>query len=790
MKNWLFIFFVFIPFFAFSQKAVKGKFYSERAEPIEFANVLLYKKADTLTILEGVITDNLGVFQFENIEEGEYLLKIHGIGYQPKGILIQKTQMQDKDLGVIILSNDAIQLESVTITAKKELVEQTNTGFIVNSDATLTQQGGTAIDLLRNTPTVFVDAEGGVSLRGKTPLILINGRISKLDNLNAIAASSIEKIEVITTPGANYDAEAENGMINIILKKNKSEGLNGAFSIGSGMGASWRFNSSALLNYKKGGWNYGLSYDNRLAERTRKAKGDRVNFNLPDQYFLTQRRNDDRNEGIHNLRSTIDYSNDKSLFGAEFIFTNENEHNFEDLYSIFENQSREFISKNNRFSDEKRNVNAGEAAFIYERKLQKEGQKFSVNTSLSFTDGIELTNIRTQNLLADNQPIENPFLQQTSFKDKSIIGNFRTDYTQKTSLGIFETGYRMLLRDFKNDFSRADQINGIFTIVPNFTGVMNFEEHVHAVYGQHKFDKIGNWYGEAGLRLEHTNNHGNVESINVEFKNAYTNLFPTLHIGYDIDEKQSISFNFGKRINRPTFGQLNPFTDITDSLTQRSGNPQLLPEISHNAEFSFFRYFEKGSVISKIYYRESKNSILPFTILKPNGVLFTRPENAGRTTTTGIEMILSYEPFHFWKTNLSFSLFNLNINAENLQAEALNTVLSWNTKWINDFALSKNTILQIIGIYNSPIATIQGNRIAVYNVDLAFQQKLWKDKARIGVIITDVFDTQESGFIWNTNDFDFSRIFKVDTRAFLITFAYTFKSTFKEKLMENKFSNN
>ncbi len=280
-----------------------------------------------------------------------------------------------------------------------------------------------------------------------------------------------------------------------------------------------------------------------------------------------------------------------------------------------------------------------------------------------------------------------------------------------------------------------------------------------------------------------------MKSLNMDFENSYINLFPSANIGYNISESQIIRISYGKRINRPSLGQLNPFTDITDSLTQRSGNPLLLPEISNNMEIAYTKNLTHGGIISKLYYRNSKNSILPFTILRNDGVLFTQPLNAGTTQTLGFETVLSYEPTKFWKTNWSLSLFNQHIDANNIQAEALNTVLSWNTKWINDFTLWQNAKLQMIGIYNSPTATIQGNRIAVYNVDAAFQQKIWKDKGRLGLIVTDIFNTQKNGFIWETNDFNFSRIFKVDTRAVLLTIAYTFGTTFKEKLMENKFSN-
>ncbi|MDP1817737.1 MAG: TonB-dependent receptor [Leadbetterella sp.] len=775
--------------FVLGQNQISGILKNPLKNPIEYANVLLYQKADTLKIIQGTTTDSTGQFRFSGINNGAYLLKSHCIGYKANSLQIEKLDNQDLFINSIVLEDDITFLNAITVTAKKELIQKTTTGFVVNADATLSQQGGSAVDLLRNTPTIFVDAEGSVNLRGKSPMILINGRNSKLDNLNALPANSIEKIEVITTPGASYDAEAENGIINIILKKGKADGLNGAVAVGSGVGYSWRLNNSAMLNYKKRNWNIGLSYDNRLAERNRKAEGDRENFNLPEQYFLTQRRNDIRNEGIHNLRANLDYTNKKDAFGAELLLGFEKETNFETLFNTTENKERVFQSKSKRYSDERRNEKSSEIALKYERKLKIEGQKLSANASMSFNNGLENTGISTQSLTDTDVQIGSLFLQRTSFTDNNSVSNFRLDYLQKAGKGVFETGYKALLRSFSNDFGHEDQLNGNYVFVANRTGTLNFNEWVNAFYALYKLNSDTQWDYEIGLRAEQTNNKGLIKNLGVDFENNYLNLFPTVNIGYNIAENQNIRISYEKRINRPSLGQLNPFTDITDSLTQRSGNPNLLPEISNNMELGYSKNFNKGSFLSKIYYRNSQNSILPFTVLRNDGVLFTQPLNAGTTQTTGIETIFTIEPNKYWQTNWSVSLFNQQIDAKNINAEALNTVLSWNTKWINDFTLWNKAKLQVIGVYNSPTATIQGNRIAVYNVDAAFQQRIWKDKARLGLIVTDIFNTQKNGFTWETKDFNFSRIFKVDTRAVLLTFAYTFGTSFKEKLMENKFSN-
>jgi outer membrane receptor protein involved in Fe transport len=773
---------------SFAQTNIVGKVFDNENHPIQFANVMLFQPNDSLKLYKGVITDSTGYFKFSEIKSGSFLLKIQFIGFKKHRVGIEKKNDEDLDIGIIKLSNESMTLNAVVVTGKKDIVQKTTKGFVVNANATISQQGGTAIDILRNTPTIFVDAEGGVTLRGKSPLTLINGRNSKLTNLTNIPASSIEKIEIITNPSAEYDAEAENGIINIVLKKSNKEGINGAFAIGTGYGAKGRFNSSALLNYKTTAWNIGIGYDNRLAERVRKATGDRINSKLPSQYYLTQRRNDDRQESTHNLRLNIDFENKKYIFNTETIFSVENETNLETLISTFENQNLEFTSRNRRFSEEIAKGNIYEGAITMQRKFANQKKKLAFNATTSFNRGSENTAINTQYFELNNTEIGLPILQKTTFGERSNIANLRLDYAQELGKGIFETGYKAIFRFFDNDFGQQNQVNSVFQPVPSRTGNLQFSEGVHALYGQYK-QKMELWDFEAGLRAEQTANNGAIKSQNINFNNTYFNLFPSINIGRKLTDNRTLRFLYGRRINRPSLSQLNPFIDITDSLTQRSGNPELKPEIVDNLEISFGLDGNNYSLIAKTYYRYGQNTILPFTELQPNGVLFSKLLNVGNTQTLGIEGIFSFTPYKIWQSNLSASVFNQLIDAGNIQTEVVNKVISWNVKWLNDISIWRNGKLQIVGVYNAPTATIQGKRIAVYNVDLAFQQKILKSNARLGIAITDIFNTQQSGFTWITPDFNFNRTFKIDTRAILITFAYTFKSNFKESLMKNQFSN-
>ena len=780
----------------FSQQSgiVTGTLMENEQLPIEFVSVYVSSTSDASNIIGGATTNEFGVFTIDNIPFGTYELRAQYLGFQTLDKTITINGATSKlNMGTLLMEPDATQLDGVQVTAQRKLVQKTPQGLIINAEATLSQQGGSAIDLLRNTPTIFVDAEGGISLRGKTPLILLNGRNSSLTNLENIPASSIARIEIITSPGAQYDASAENGVLNIILKKGEDKGTNGAFGLGYGYGSQWRANSSVQLNHNTGSFNIAGSYDNRYANRNRNVNGDRINFLLPDNYLLTQRRKDDRQERNHNLKLNLDKEFEKGQLGFEWLAAFTDEDNFEALISSFDKQNGDFTSSNRRFSQELRRASVNELALNYDYKFTDPATKLTLGLASSFYKSKENTNIDTQDRAADASNVGDPYLQRTRFDENGNITNVRADYAQKLGTGTFETGYKLILRSTDDDFAQENQINNNFEFVPSQTGILNFKEQIHALYAQQK-GPIGSGEKtvleyEAGLRAEQTNNNGKLVPQNDTFSNNYFSLFPSFGVTHRFSETSFLRFGYNRRINRPSLGQLNPFTDITDSLTQRSGNPNLKPEFVNALELNFNKDFNTVGISTKVFYRSGKNSILAFTALRPNGVLFSRPENVGSQTTYGLESIFNYSTSQIWKGNLSYSIFQQNIDAGNIAVEAVTKQVSSNIKLINDFAFWEGGKLQVIGVYNSPVATIQGTRIALYYADMALQQKIWKDRGRLGLIFSDIFNTQKGGYSLSTSEFTFDRTFKIDSRAVLLTFGYTFGTKFKEELMNNQFEN-
>jgi outer membrane receptor protein involved in Fe transport len=778
-----------------SQGKIKGKF-SDGKNPLEFVTISLSKTSDSTKIAYYTNSDSAGFFLLEKIELGEYLLKANLLGYVVKTQKVALNASKNTlNLATMQLNEDTKLLQTVTVTAQKRLIEKTPQGFIVNAAANLTQAGGTATDLLKNTPTVNVDAEGGITLRGKTPMFLINGRNSSITNLDQIAASSIETIEIINNASAKYDANAEGGIINIKLKKNKSDGTNGTLVLGVGKGDQGRVSSAILLNHKTKKWNFGIGYDNRFAGRIRTIEGGRTNYFLPDNYSFTQNRDDNRLEQLQNVKLNLDFSpNEKHSFSLEMLGNVEGQDNHEDLHTLIRKQNNDFVSNTDRFSLEIERVKEAEFDLGYKREFANKRKSLSANITSSFNIERQNTAINSQSFFENKTENGAPFFDRTHNYENGNISNIIVNYEFPIAeIGQIETGYKGTFRQIISDYETAQKVNDVF--IPNVgaSNIFNFKEKIQAFYAQYNSfsakEETTRWKYTFGLRAEQVNNNGSTQTANSEFNNNYLKLFPTAQLSYYFSPESYWKLSYGKRINRPGLGQLNPFIDITDALNPHGGNSKLKPEIAHNLELGFNKEWEKASVSSNVFYRYAFNTIRQYSQLQPNGANLSLPINIGNASTYGWENILTLRPAKFYDLNASVSLFQQHINGDNVATDAVQNAFGWYGKLIQNFVPMQGAKLQVIANYNSATITPQGQRNAQYFVDLGFQQKLFKDgKARLGLTVVDVFNTLKSGFSNTTTSFSNFRYSKADTRAVMLTFGYSFKSTVKDKAMENRFS--
>jgi outer membrane receptor protein involved in Fe transport len=787
--------------FAQSCGNIAGKVIDKDNQPVEFANVFITTNSDSEKIITGTTTDNLGQFIFTNIPQGKYDLHVRFLGFAfYKQSLIIDNAIGNIELPEIFLEPDSNLLGEVTITSIRKMVEKTEEGIVVNASENLTQIGGTAADLMKNMPGVLIGSEGEILLRGKSPLILINGKVSgiggadRITNLEQIPASSIESIEIITNPSAKYDTDAESGIINIILKNNTNIGTNGAAALGGGFGARYRINASFMLNRNTDKWNFGLAYDNWFTTRTRTVKKERTQYNSVDNYYLSQPREDERTIKTQTARFNVGYTpNKKNSFSLEGIWLFEGQDNHETIVSTYEAASKAFTSRNSRFSNEIRRFHTGELIFNYTRNFnQNRVLTFDASSAIEYNR--ENTDISTQGLTEQNLEIGNPFLQKTHSYEDANLTNITLNYSNPVKeIGIIETGYKTTLRFIKDDYLRSSQQNSSFITDLANTDVFNFNEQIHALYLQYT-GWIGDkqepvWKYNFGIRPEKVWNAGNNVQLPYSFSNDYFSIFPSASLIYYTPKRNTLRLAYSKRINRPTIGQYSPFIDITDSLNVWSGNPDIQPELSHSFGLTYDHEFKNASLTSSLFYRLTSNSIFPVTVVDSNGVSTTRPENFGNSSTYGAELLLRYSPFNFWTVNFDASLYEQFIEHDPQLLNVQKNQLTGYAKFINNLNLWKNGKIQITANYRSPEIIPQGLRKEVYFVDIGFQQKVLNGQGRIALTLTDIFNTQRSETSISDVNFEYTHYRKVDTRAIMLIFAYTFKSEFKEKLLENKFKN-
>ncbi len=789
--------FLFILCFVFSQvKAQQNRILQghimDQKYPLEFVNILVYSPSDSIKILKYATTDSLGFFKISGLSEGHYVLKTQLLGYLSSKTPVHQLASQQVNVADIYLQTDSKMLASVEVISQKDLVQKTTQGFIVKAKDNLTQAGGSATDLLKSIPTVVVDPDGGITVRGKGPLILINGRTSGISSTDLIPASSVESVEIINNPSAQYDADSEGGIINITLKKVTKSGTNVTATIGGGFGAKGRGSTAISLNRAVGKWNIGMSYDARYSARTRQATTTRTSFDQPTNYLLKQNRFDNRVEGTQNVKFNFDYAaSSQDVFNLEFIGNLESQNNDEVLGSRFSTNSGIFNSANTRESIEIENAFTGELAATYKHLFANKKERLVLNGSTSLGHVNQDTDIQTIAKTDGGNTVGNAYLQRTYSYAKPQISNLKLDYTKPMSENsILETGYKGIFRANSINFQNQTNINGTYFKNSSLSNVFDFNEQIHAVYVQLKSKPSNSFSYDVGLRAENVNNVGrSTSNSSISFQRNYFNIFPTANLAYFLNKSDFVKFSYSRRINRPGLGQLNPMIDITDSLNQHGGNPYLKPELVNAFEVGYSKDGEGWSLSSNAFYRLSNNIIRPFIDLKSNGVALTTPQNFGNASTFGIEEIVDWFPTKFWAINTSVSIFDQKIDGTYVSSDVANEVVSWYSKMIHNFTLSKLSKLQVIGAYNSPTAMPQGTRMAIYNIDLGFQTKIMKGKGGLGVVVSDIFNMQNSGNIASASNFNLARTFKVDTRAIFVTFAYSFSNIFKESLLDNLFSN-
>jgi outer membrane receptor protein involved in Fe transport len=743
----------------FAQQSILGTIRGQVVDqsgnrPLAFVNVLLQKASDT-TLVKGTTTDNTGNFLFLDVEGGEYFCRCSLIGYTARVtvLFLIDSRHRNADLGKLGLRETAVSLDEVLITGQKALQNIAIDRKIYNVDQDLMSKAGSASELLHNVPSVTVDIDGNVSLRGSSNvLMLINGKNSSLmgrnraEVLQQMPASTIERIEVITNPSAKYKPDGNSGIINIVLKKSTAPGMNG--SVTANAGNQGRYNGNIRLNYTPGDVKLYGSYAFRQDSRNRINSDSRVQRDTTQSYFR------------QDLASYADPVSHMMNLGFEWDLTETNSagasgHYFHNAFTrtdYAKNVLQDFTMAPAREYDRNRldyeyQEDYGVEAF-FENKFPAEDQK--LRTEFSFSGHPEKEDNHYTNFY-----FLPPGLTQydyTLIKPLENQTQLSVDYSDPLSdHSALEAGYAGEFNhsDYRFNVGTFDLNQQVFVTDPGRSSRFIFNETIHALFVTYR-QSFGAFGFLAGLRTEQSYTTSNLVTLNSVFSNSYFKMYPTLHLSYKLSEAAELQLNYSRRVHRPESEDLNPFPEYRDPRNIQAGNPFLMPEFIHSVEFGYKLQNELISFIPSLYYRYTSNRFTSVTQALNDSTLLTTRTNLASDQSAGLELIVSGNLGEVFTSNMSANVFYDQIDASNLGYEAKKSVITWSGALTVSLNVVKGTMFQLNASYNAYRLTPQGESRPSSVVNVGARQDLFDDKLSLSLTVADLFHTLKRQLELNT----------------------------------------
>lgn len=760
---------------------IVGKVVSaDEGEVLEFAAVSLFTKKDSALVTGGV-TNEKGEFALD-AQPGLYFAKVEFISFKATVIndIDLKEGQRKLDLGVIELKSDATTLAEVEVRAEKSTMQMSLDKRVFNVGKDLANRGNSVTELLDNVPSVSVDIDGNVSLRGRDNVrILINGKPSGLigngdaNGLRQLPANMIEKIEVITNPSARYDAEGMTGIINIVLRKENKGGLNGSFDVNTGN--PHNHGAAVNLNYRQDKINLFAN----VGTRFRQSPGDRnlyQEFYRNDTTFILVETGDRRRGGLSTTyRFGLDYYfSPKDILTGAFSLRSSDDNNFSTLtYEDFLFNLDNPTKVTRRTDDESEDEIDLQYSLNYKRTTNKKGEQLTIDFQYEENSEIEGSDFLEEYFSTDQSTISQPDLLQRSNNDEAVKQYLiQVDYVYPWGKeGKFETGYRGSLRHINNDYLVEEFADASWQRLDNFSNDFIYDENIHGFYVS-AGNKIDRFSFLLGLRAEYSDVRTELVNTNEVNDRDYMNLFPTAHLTYDLAQNNSIQVSYSRRINRPRFHYLNPFFSYSNPRNFFGGNPNLDPEFTHSIEFGHIKYWEKASLSSSIYYRYSTGVIERIRTIDEVGNTYTIPQNLATENAYGLEVTYSINPYKWWRVNGDLNFYRSLTNGSNVGNNLSADNLSWFGRLTSMINIDKKTDFQLRVNYRAPRTTTQGKSKSMTGVDLAFSKDILQDKATVSLSVNDLFNTQLRRYTTFGDDFFSDGSYRWRRRQITLGFNY------------------
>ncbi len=753
------------------------------------ATVQLLKAQDS-SLVKMVMSNNAGKFELEHIVSGKYLVLVTATGYIKyySPVIEMTTAQSNIALQHIELAVASKDLSGVTVTGRKPLIEQKIDRMVVNVDAAVTNAGATALEVLEKSPGITVDKEGTISLKGKQGVqVFIDGRPSYLSGaelvnlLKNMSASQLDQIEIMTNPPAKYDAAGNSGIINIKTKKNKVKGFNGSVTAGYSQGFYWKTNENLNMNYRNGKFNaffnYSFNKNNNYQQldihRTYKKSDGKIDAMFDQIAFMPR-----KNIG-NNLKFGMDFFASKNTtigFVTSGFMNPENQQNFNTSYLKNSNGAVDSIvystsNDRNKWKNGSLNLNFRHQYDSTGRELSADVDfaKYASNNNQSFTNATYDPNWQKkgQTDLTSNLPVD------------INIYSAKMDYTHPFKKDAkLEAGIKSSYVNTDNAANYFNVINNSNQVDYGKTNHFKYKENINAVYinFNKQFKKIG---VQLGLRFENTNYKGhqlgNPQRPDSTFSNTYNNLFPTAFISYAADKNNQFGLSLGRRIDRPSYQDLNPFLFFLDNYTYESGNPFLKPQYTNNIELS---HTFKSFLTTTLNYSRTTNFFTE-TFEQLNYATIVRNGNIGSRQNAGISMSAQVAVIKWWTAilygNYNYSVFKGQLYGETLDVSASNILFNVN----NQFKFNKGWSAELSGFYRTK--GVEGQVIIqpMGQLSAGVSKQVMKGKGSVRVNIRDIFFTNRPKGDISFQQTEAHFVNERDTRVAGVSFTYRFGKPLK-----------
>lgn len=772
---------------------VTGKVYdSETGKPLEYATAALLNPEDS-TLINGNTTNSQGKFSVK-ASQGKYILKLQFLSYKTKYTdpFYLNSKQPEVDFGTLKITPRSKTMDEVTIQGEKSkmIMEMDKKTFNVGKD--LSTSGASASDVLDNVPSVVVDQEGNISLRGSGKVkILINGKPSGLvgvsDNqaLKQFPANQIEKVEVITNPSSKYQAEGVTGIINIVLKEKRKTGLNGTFNVSSGYPHDHGIGIN--VNYRKDWFNI---FGNYSVNYSRYPGGGSFDRQFKGSDSATIRERDQNRGGIeHTLRFGSEFYMDSSTtLKVSGTFNIGDEDNYTDLlYKDYSATDGSLTHRVLRETHEKEDEGNNELNIIFEKKFNT--KKHKLTADFQYRDNLE----REASTIKQDTASANESFNPAPFQE-SLVENLvdawlgMVDYVRPVGKeGKLETGIRTDLRNIDNRIFLKERQNGNLVSIDQFDRQFDFHEEVHAIYGSYG-TKYKNWSFKAGLRTEYTKiitDIVNMESARNE--RDFIFLFPSAYITYDFTEDKSIQASYSRRINRPNFRDLVPVSAFSDTRNLRKGNPDLNPELTGSYELGYMNHFEDGSFYGAGYYRHTNREIENVTTTNDDGVTVSEPRNLASQDAFGIEINYTKDLKEWWSFDINTNFYRQLISGSYNEQDLSSKATSVQGRVSTDFEVNEWLDFQMNSFYRAPQNEPQGRDQSIWMINAGAGADFWDNKGNLSLSARDLFNTRKWRSITETENFTETSVFQWRRGpSFRLTFTYHLRKKNNQKAKDKR----